>query len=73
VLTDRLADLDRQITDLTALRATVVQLRATVAVADPALADTYQVCPYLWPAATARGCPPHRGRMVVSAPVSPRT
>ena len=46
MLTDRLADLDRQITDLTALRATVAQLRATVAAADPALADTNQVCPY---------------------------
>jgi len=38
LLTDRLADLDRQITDLTALRA-------AVAAADPALADTNQVCP----------------------------
>jgi len=37
LLTDRLADLDRQITDLTALRATVAQLRNTVAAADPAL------------------------------------
>ncbi len=40
MLTDRLADLDRQITDLTALCA-------TVAAADPDLADAHQVCPYL--------------------------
>lgn len=47
LLTTRVADLDRQIADLQALRQTVAELRNTATTADPATCAPDQVCRYL--------------------------
>jgi DNA-binding transcriptional MerR regulator len=47
LLATRLADLDRQITDLQLLRETVVGLRAAATVVEPATCDPTVVCRYL--------------------------
>ncbi len=47
LLTRRLADLDRQITDLLALRTTVTELHAGAATAEPETCDPDAVCRYL--------------------------
>ena len=47
LLATRLADLDRQIADLQALRATVGELRDHASAADPATCAPDQVCRYL--------------------------
>lgn len=47
LLSDRLADLDRQIAELTELRATVAHLKADAATVEPARCDPETVCRYL--------------------------
>lgn len=47
LLNTRLADLDRQITDLQALRDTVAGLRQSAATIDPATCDPATVCRYI--------------------------
>jgi hypothetical protein len=47
LLAGRLGDLDRQIADLLALRATVAQLHGAAAAADPASCRPEAVCRYL--------------------------
>ncbi len=47
LLGDRLADLDRQITELQKLRATVAQLKADATTVEPTRCDPESVCRYL--------------------------
>lgn len=47
LLAARLSDLDRQIADLQALRATVAELHAAAATVDPAHCDPAGVCGYV--------------------------
>lgn len=47
LLGDRLADLDRQIAELTALRATVARLQADAATVEPTRCNPEIVCRYL--------------------------
>lgn len=47
LLSDRLADLDRQIAELTELRATVAHLKADATTVEPARCDPETVCRYL--------------------------
>ncbi len=47
LLDTRLADLDRQLADLQALRDTVSDLRASAATIDPATCDPAAVCRYI--------------------------
>ena len=47
LLTHRLDDLDAQIAELTALRATVAELRAGAATLEPATCDPATVCRYV--------------------------
>ncbi len=47
ILAGRLADLDAQIAELVALRATVAQYHAVAAAADPDACDAEQICSYL--------------------------
>ncbi|MDQ0871066.1 MerR family copper efflux transcriptional regulator [Arthrobacter sp. V1I9] len=46
-LTQQLDALDRQIAELTALRATVSELHRTLTAADPAACEPTQICSYL--------------------------
>ena len=47
LLANQLADLDAQIAELVALRATVADYHAVVAVADPAACDAARICSYI--------------------------
>ncbi|WP_407792074.1 MerR family DNA-binding protein (plasmid) [Streptomyces sp. L7] len=47
LLAEQLADLDRQITELTALRSTVAEYHALVLAADPVACDPERICSYL--------------------------
>ncbi|APX03556.1 heavy metal-responsive transcriptional regulator [Arthrobacter sp. QXT-31] len=47
VLARQLTDLDRQITEITALRATVAQYHAAAESADPESCDPERICSYL--------------------------
>ncbi|MFI7493821.1 heavy metal-responsive transcriptional regulator [Kocuria sp. M4R2S49] len=46
-LSEHLADLDRQIAELTALRESVAELHTRAVAGDPARCDAQQVCSYL--------------------------
>lgn len=47
LLAKQLTDLDAQIAELTALRATVAEFREAVAAGDPAACDPERICSYL--------------------------